>query len=322
MGGDGGTKTLERKYLRQAHKQRKSEKPDAGELRLTRLGSCALSNAPLAQSDAVVACRLGHLYLKEVLLRHLLQKSVPATHAHLHGLSDVVSLRFHPNAALAASGERVSEQSYWTPSGTSAFACKFTGLEYNGRNRFCVVFPHGAVLSQRAVRELGRDAIAAEIGPFGADDVVELNQDAAQMERKRVELQRAYAERKKKKKKKKRKREQEGSSSASSLVGAGAAAAAGAPVAKRTARLAGASSSAGQRSQATVDAAVAARPAKSSSGHGSLDVAAAASAKVAASRSASSTFASLFHKDGEGGVVGGKNDHNLFIRVATHRGTT
>jgi len=324
MGGDGGTKSLERKYMRQANKQSKLEKPDAGELRMTRMGSCALSNAPLVPGEAVVACRLGQLYVKEVLLRHLLEKTMPVTHAHVRGLSDVVDVRFHPNPALAAAGARPSEHSYWSASGTSAYTCRFTGLEYGGRTPFCVIFPIGAVVSQRAVNELGVAAIAVEIGQFDAAGVVELNQSAAVMERRRAELLAVHAARrqkklkKKQKKKKKRKREegQSGSGGAAAAAGASSASSAAAPRAKAKAKLAG------WRAASTVDAARAARPGKASKGHASKAAASAATAKVDASRTASSAFASIFHKDGGGGVVGGKNDINLFCRVATFRGLT
>jgi hypothetical protein len=81
MGCDGGS-IPKREDLVQVAK--KPEKVDQTEAERTKWFYCALSKQVLR--PPVVTCNLGYLYNKEIVLKHLLEKTIPPQFAHIKSL--------------------------------------------------------------------------------------------------------------------------------------------------------------------------------------------------------------------------------------------
>lgn len=54
------------------------------------------------------------------------------------------------------------------------FVCPITMLEFNGLNHFVFLWSTGYVLSNKALQEVGSDALQAEYGPFTESDIIPL----------------------------------------------------------------------------------------------------------------------------------------------------
>ena len=162
MGGDGGTKGNERKfwtmhgvYTKQGskygdtgEKSRQKEQADKNEVRDAKIRTCALSGDPL--TTKVVACRLGHLYNKESVLRLLLERTNQGF-KHIRSMKDVVDLKFTPNPAhKTQSGD---SSGYLVVSNSGRYMCPITMDEFNGNHGFVVIWTSGAVLSEKALEQ-------------------------------------------------------------------------------------------------------------------------------------------------------------------------
>eukprot|EP00750_Incisomonas_marina_P019007 INCI3195.1.p1 GENE.INCI3195.1~~INCI3195.1.p1 ORF type:complete len:399 (-),score=88.12 INCI3195.1:1041-2237(-) len=113
MGGDGGTKSLQRKYIRSAQDKEGWKGWGVGEagaankadVARARVSLCALSQEALV--EPVACCRLGNLYNKNAVVLALQAKAVegtplPTPFRHIRGLRDISTLRFTPNPAANA----------------------------------------------------------------------------------------------------------------------------------------------------------------------------------------------------------------------------
>lgn len=160
MGGDGGSTTTARKYIR-GQEERKEEGKDAKYERLMKSQTCAHSNLPLV--EPVAACRLGNLFNEELLLAALLEHTLNPAHArYIRGMKDFKRLKLHLNS----SSSKVAENARW--------ACPITQEPFNGALPFVVIWTTGHVLSEKAIREMGVDELQVEYGPFHPNDVVKL----------------------------------------------------------------------------------------------------------------------------------------------------
>lgn len=54
------------------------------------------------------------------------------------------------------------------------FSCPITKMEFNGNHPFVAIWTTGFVLSEKAIKELGIEALQGEYGPFTADDIIKL----------------------------------------------------------------------------------------------------------------------------------------------------
>jgi len=155
MGGDGGTAAVQRKFVRGQEKGSSDKGDGEGKeaQQKERITTCALSAQPL--SAPIVACELGKLYNKEAVLQGLLDKTLQRQASHIRGLKDVKELDLG-GAAL------------------SLYVCPITQLPLNGVLPFVVVWANGRVLSEKAVREMGIEALQLEYGPFSSEDLVRL----------------------------------------------------------------------------------------------------------------------------------------------------
>jgi hypothetical protein len=168
MGGDGGTTATQRRFIRgYKNPEDKEESKNVKEQQRMRTQSCFFSSSRLIAP--VVACELGNLYTKELILTALVEKTlgeIPGL-SHIRGLKDLKTLSFTSNpdydVSLESGGTYVAE-----------YICPVTQLEFNGIFPFVVIWSTGKVLSEKAVREIGLEGLQAEYGPFEAIDIVRL----------------------------------------------------------------------------------------------------------------------------------------------------
>jgi hypothetical protein len=153
------------------------------ELRLIKFRTCCLTNEALDVSTPVVCDEIGNLFAKEGLLVALVDKTLPPEYSHIRGLRDVVGLVFHPNPDTPTAGTDVD----WSTDNWSPFTCPIANVEMNGRHPFVALRRRNQeggfatveggrvnVISEKALREVGIEALQAEYGPFTVDDVIPL----------------------------------------------------------------------------------------------------------------------------------------------------
>lgn len=195
MGGDGGTTATQRRFIRGYKNPEDKEEPkNVKEQQRIRTQTCTGSSARLV--DPIVACELGNLYSKEFMLTALLEKSLGDSYSlsHIRGMRDLKTLIFTKNPDYDIAVE--SEGTYM-----AEYICPITQLEFNGIFPFVVIWSTGKVLSEKAVREIGIEALQAEFGPFQSTDIIRLlpvTEDEIAASRSAMEARRSLAAQKKK----------------------------------------------------------------------------------------------------------------------------
>lgn len=148
-GGDGGATGAESRdcYLKM-YAEKKPDKIDPNEIRLSRWLNCALSNEPL--KHPAVIDKLGNLFNKEALVEALLKKRVPKQFGYIKGLKDMipVELSVIPGKEDRGLGDGEGAE----------FQCPVTGLEFNGKYKFFALRGCGHVLSSKALKEVKSSA--------------------------------------------------------------------------------------------------------------------------------------------------------------------
>ena len=170
MGGDGGVKATNRKFMRGYKDSSKAnETKDVNAEKRLLASSCALTSKKFTIYTPIVACELGHLFNKEDILTALIDKTLPEAFSHIRGLKDLKTLQFTNNP-------HYTDHHNSTNNGenSSLFICPITGDEFNGIIPFCVIWSTGYVLSERAIREMGIERLQAEYGPFRPLDIIRL----------------------------------------------------------------------------------------------------------------------------------------------------
>jgi len=153
------------------------------EIRLLKFRTCCLTNVALEAGTSVVCDEIGNLFAKEGLLAAMVEKTLPPEYSHIRGLKDVVNLVFHANSDAA--GTDVD----WSTDNWSPYSCPIASVEMNGRQPFVALRRSAPkesaacamdeatrvnVISDKAYREVGFDALQAEYGPFAVDGVIPL----------------------------------------------------------------------------------------------------------------------------------------------------
>ena len=212
MGGDGGVIAKDRRFLRSAAGNMQDEKEGAGpntvthsEKQWSRSCYCAISSQEL--SDPIVACELGHLYNKDAVLSAILDKRIGALFSHIRGMKDIKSAIMTLNPEYRTSNAADMSKSEKNP---SKFICPISRIEFNGNQTFVIIWTTGYVLSERAVKEIGSEALQAEYGPFSDSDIVKLlasEDETLEISAKLNERREAKEAKLKEKKDKKRKQE-------------------------------------------------------------------------------------------------------------------
>ncbi|GAV90857.1 Rtf2 domain-containing protein [Cephalotus follicularis] len=134
-GGDGGATGAESRdcYLNM-YAEKKPDKIDPNEQRLSKWSNCALSNEPL--TEPCVIDRLGNVFNKQSLVEALLEKKLPKEFGYIKGLKDMINIKL----SMERDGEK--------------FQCPITGLEFNGKYKFFALRSCGHVLSAKALKEV------------------------------------------------------------------------------------------------------------------------------------------------------------------------
>ena len=209
MGGDGGVIASNRRYMRGAgtadhtgdsQRSRGEKQVSDREDALERMTTCALTKAPLQfGGQTIVACPYGRLYHKEAAVEALLRRKQTEGQdelgSHIRGLKDLHEARFC--LTKKADGRQVP-------------SCPVTGQEFNGQHPVILLVPGNPdtynVVSQRAFKEMGHDALKTEYGPF--QDEIRLAPPASELDEimEVLEAKRKKKEKSKKSSKKEKKR--------------------------------------------------------------------------------------------------------------------
>lgn len=142
---------------------------------MERMGTCHLTKAPLSFRQSIVACDFGRLYSKEAAVEALLRRKRSEKDelgSHIRGLKDLYRVRFH--LTKDAAGDDVP-------------SCPVTGVELNGNHPAFLIhsqknLEQPNVISERAVKEIGMEALQADYGPFDSDDMIRLAPPESMME--------------------------------------------------------------------------------------------------------------------------------------------
>jgi hypothetical protein len=185
-GGDGGATGAESRdcYLHM-YSERKPDKVDPNEQRLSKWSNCALSNEPL--KEPCVIDRLGSVFNKEALVEALLGKKLPKEFGHIKGLKDMINVRFSMAPGVVEPGENAQLQ------------CPITGLEFNGKYRFLALKNCGHVLSAKALKMVKSSACLVCHEEFKESDKIVINgseEEVAEL-REQMEEERAKTREKK-----------------------------------------------------------------------------------------------------------------------------
>lgn len=143
-GGDGGATGAESRdcYLNM-YAEKKPDKVDPNEQRLSKWLNCALSSEPLR--EPCVVDKLGNIFNKQALVEALLGKKLPREFGYIKGLKDMVRIKLTEIPGLE---DDVSG------GGGARYQCPITGLEFNGKYKFFALRTCGHVLSAKALKEV------------------------------------------------------------------------------------------------------------------------------------------------------------------------
>ncbi|XP_063901055.1 replication termination factor 2-like [Zophobas morio] len=145
MGADGGSIPTRGELVKKKEKPKTVEKEVVLE---SKWSYCALSSEFLRKP--IVACKLGRLYNKEALLRHLLDRSQYSDNAtlvsHIRGLKDVVTLNLKDNPSFEDKKKNFTTE--------SQFMCPISELPMNGIHKFFYNWNCGCVFSEKSYKEV------------------------------------------------------------------------------------------------------------------------------------------------------------------------
>ncbi|OWM65811.1 replication termination factor 2 [Punica granatum] len=188
-GGDGGATGAESRdcYLNM-YAEKKPDKVDPNEQRLSKWLNCALSYEPLR--EPCVIDKLGNVFNKEALVEALLGKKLPKAFRHIRGLKDMMNIELS-----------------WIPGiekghGGTQFQCPITGLEFNGKYKFFALRGCGHVLSAKALKEVKSSSCLVCHEEFEESDRIVINgsEEEVAVLRERLEEERMKIKEKKPKK--------------------------------------------------------------------------------------------------------------------------
>ncbi|XP_068652934.1 uncharacterized protein [Aristolochia californica] len=166
-GGDGGATGAESRdcYLNM-YAEKKPDKVDPNETRLSKWTTCALTSEPL--NPPCVLDKLGNIFNKQPLVEALIAKKLPKEFGHIKGLKDMISIQL----AVIPGKESDDSVNYGT-----RFHCPITGLEFNGKYKFFSLKGCGHVLSAKALKEVKSSACLVCHQEFSDSDKMVINGD-------------------------------------------------------------------------------------------------------------------------------------------------
>ena len=230
MGGDGGTKAVQRAYLRGAgsastsadrarHNSNGGDPAAIAERIVRALTHCALTDRPLdfKAANGIVACPYGRLYYREAAVEALIRRKRqqadgedgdagergPADDAmllrHVRGLKDLHAVRFQINESGRPVCAVTSRE--LTGKGVAAYALLVDPASSSDGSSVV------NVVSEYALKELGEDELLKEYGATAKLRLAPPPDQLKQIEREWEEQCAAEKAAKKKNKKKKRKQQ-------------------------------------------------------------------------------------------------------------------
>lgn len=191
-GGDGGATGAESRdcYLNM-YAEKKPDKVDPNEQRLSKWLNCALSNEPL--KEPCVVDWLGNVFNKEALVEALLGKKIPKAFGHIKGLKDMITIELSMILGVESDGDlRYGAR----------FQCPISGLEFNGKYKFFALKKCGHVLSAKALKEVKSSSCLVCHAEFTETDkiVINGNDEEVLVLRERMEAEKGKLREKKTKK--------------------------------------------------------------------------------------------------------------------------
>lgn len=191
-GGDGGATGAESRdcYLNM-YAEKKPDKVDPNEQRLSKWQNCALSSEPL--KEPCVVDWLGNVFNKQSLVEALLGKKMPKEFGHIKGLKDMFNIQLSLIPGIENDG---------VFSAGSRFQCPITGLEFNGKYKFYALKTCGHVLSAKALKEVKSSGCLVCHKEFTETDKIVINgsDEEVAILRERMEAEKAKLRGKKTKK--------------------------------------------------------------------------------------------------------------------------
>ncbi|XP_064624743.1 replication termination factor 2-like [Lineus longissimus] len=183
MGCDGGTIPTRDELVRL---KKKPEQKDKFADLAHKWQNCAISQEPLRRP--IVACELGRLYNKDVVIELLLDKSkfdCAASFDHIRGLKDVKVLQLTDNPAYKDEDHKAG----YAEKALVKYICPIAGLEMNGRHRFSFLWKCGCVFSERALKEVKTETCQQCGMPCSDEDpAIILNGTEEEMETQRTAM--------------------------------------------------------------------------------------------------------------------------------------
>lgn len=191
-GGDGGATGAESRdcYLNM-YAEKKPDKVDPNEQRLSKWLNCALSSESL--KEPCVIDWLGNIFNKEALVEALLGKKIPKAFSHIKGLKDMINIQLSEIPGIQSKGNLNSG---------AKFQCPITGLEFNGKYNFFALRTCGHVLSAKALKEVKSSSCLVCRAEFVESDKIVINgsDEVVALLRERMEAEKAKLREKKGKK--------------------------------------------------------------------------------------------------------------------------
>lgn len=175
MGCDGGT--IPRRDELVKVRKKPEQKDRVSELSFL-WQHCNVSQEPLKKP--IVACGLGRLYNKDVIIEKLLDKSsIPESMSHIKALKDVKDLNLTPNPAFKEEMEKGDSQ---LDRQRAPYICPISGLEMNGKFKFCFFWTCGCVVSERGLKQFNEKICTTCQMPYTDIDVIILNATGEDLE--------------------------------------------------------------------------------------------------------------------------------------------
>jgi hypothetical protein len=148
MGCDGGTIPRRDELVRQ---KKKPEVKDKNAANMAKWRYCTLKHDALRRP--IVVDSYGLLYNKDAIWEYLLDR-VKFEHgpSYIKKTKDVKELQLTENPAFNVNHNDLGNE--YLDVYSSPFICSLTGLEMNGKYKFCAIWTCGCVLSDRALRSI------------------------------------------------------------------------------------------------------------------------------------------------------------------------
>jgi hypothetical protein len=151
MGCDGGTIPKRDELVRQ---KKKAEVKDKNAANMAKWRHCALKHDSLKRP--IVADSHGFLYNKDPILEYLLDRAqFEHGPTYVKKMKDVKELQLTENSSFNSNHQDLGNE--YLDVYSSPFICPLTGLEMNGKYKFCAIWTCGCVLSERALRSVNKN---------------------------------------------------------------------------------------------------------------------------------------------------------------------